>query len=107
MEKTLEQEFPDLSKSYGPGKFDTYKDAYLWALTLIGTDEETGDTDTTGWYGLLRGSFEHPDLVGVVGAIVTCDGNGFVRSTIYTTTEKLEADWAICLANTETESEES
>ncbi len=107
MEKTLEQEFPDLSKSYGPGKFDTYRDAYLWALTLmIGTDEETGETDTTGWYGLLRGPFDHADLADYVGAIATCDSNGFVRSTVYTTSERLESDWAIILQDTETETEE-
>lgn len=49
-------------RSYGPGKFNTVLDAYVYEATLDGPDEQCGDVETIGWYGLLRGPIEAGSL---------------------------------------------
>jgi len=40
-------------RPYGPGKFDTVLDAYVYELSLAGCDDEMGEDGR--WYGLLKG----------------------------------------------------
>lgn len=41
-------------RSYGPGKFDTILDSYVYAVSLDGgADEEMGDVGGFGWYGMM------------------------------------------------------
>lgn len=43
-------------RRYGPGKFDLWVDSYVYGLSLDGScDEEMGEADGPGWYGLIRG----------------------------------------------------
>jgi len=106
-EQTLEERYPDLSKDYGPGKFDTYLGAYLWELSLDGgCDEETGDASTVGWYGLFRGNFEHPQLFDVAGAILYTNNDGFVDARTFQDKASLEKAWMRVLKETETDEEE-
>lgn len=41
-------------RSYGPGKFSTILDSYMYDLSLDGVDEEVGSVDEGGWYGFLE-----------------------------------------------------
>jgi hypothetical protein len=42
-------------RPYGPGKFSTVLDSYVYQVTLDGAcDEETGNTNGGSWYGLMR-----------------------------------------------------
>jgi len=43
-------------RRYGSGKFNTVLDSYVYATSLDGgADEELGEADTFGWYGVLTG----------------------------------------------------
>jgi hypothetical protein len=100
-EQTLEEQYPDLSKAYGPGKFDTYLDVYLWELSQDGCDEETGCSANDGaWYGLLNGPFEHQQLAGIAGAILYENGQGFVHARTFQDKTSLEKAWKIILETT-------
>ena len=46
-------------RPYGLGKFSTILDSYVYQFSLDSTDDECGDADTTGWYGLLDGTLEY------------------------------------------------
>ena len=89
-------EFADLSASYGPGKFDTRESEYLWELSLNGMDNECGDSGTVGYYARIGGPFEHPQLSGIVGAILQENSDGFVTSATYTKPETLDRAWVEC-----------
>ena len=106
-EQTLEEQYPDLSKAYGPGKFSTYLDVYLHELVGNGCcDEETGDCSTQGiWYGLFRGNFEHPQLFDVAGAIISENDQGFVSARTFQDSASLEKAWFIILDTTDTDDE--
>ena len=42
-------------RSYGPGKFSTVLDSYVYELSLDGgPDEEAGSVDEGGWYGFMN-----------------------------------------------------
>lgn len=87
----------DLFRSYGPGKYDTYATAHLHELSMDGSDEECGDVSSTGWYGLLRGPFQHPQLKKYAGAIIEENDQGFVNSQLFTSKRALDKKWkAIC-----------
>jgi len=99
-------------RPYGPGKFDTMLDAYVYDVSCeSGPDAECGSVDEVGhWYGLMRrGStiFRNHDpnlepltdaernyLVSCAGAIIREDSNGFVDVTYYDTMAELDAAWA-------------
>jgi hypothetical protein len=101
----------DTIRSYGPGKFSTILDSYVYSVSLDGgCDAETGDSSTTGWYGLMRhgrtifrdhdpmletlNEAEREKLTTCAGVILFEDSNGFVSITYYDTEEKLDAVWA-------------
>lgn len=98
-------------RPYGPGKFHTILDSYVWSVSLDGgCDDETGDVAEIGvWYGLMRNGStifrdhdphleslndeEREKLTSCAGVIVFEDSNGFVGVTYYTTDEELDAAW--------------
>jgi hypothetical protein len=99
-------------RPYGPGKFNTILDAYVYELTLQGgCDDETGSVQENGeWYGLMRNGrtiFQDHDplletlnaaeqelLTESAGVIVTEDDQGFVSVNYYATAAELNAAWA-------------
>lgn len=114
-------------RRYGAGKFNTMLDAYVYELSLAGCDDQTGDVESTGWYGLLRGfdvDGAFSDVAGTAqltadevrylrqhraGAIVSADSQGFVHVEYFTSTRALDTAWQECLDITSTadESDES
>jgi hypothetical protein len=102
----------DEIRPYGPGKFDTILDAYVYGVTLQGgCDDECGDVSESGhWYGLMRGGstiFQDHDpfaeplneaekelLASSAGVVVSEDASGFVTVDYYDTDEALDAAWA-------------
>ncbi len=99
-------------RPYGPGKFSTILDAYVYSVSLDGgCDEELGDVSENGaWYGLMRhgrtifrdhdpmleslNETEQEQLTSSAGVIVTESSQGFVYVDYYDTDEDLNADWA-------------
>lgn len=104
-------------RPYGPGKFDTLLDAYLYNVSLDGCDEEIGDATETGWYGMMRGPFEYDpeygelngaerECLGLAGVIL-CEGStGFVTVDYYETEKELKQAWGLVLMSFEEEEEE-
>jgi hypothetical protein len=98
-------------RSYGPGKFNTMLDAYVYAVSLDGgCDAEEGDTNEYGrWYGLMRhgrtifrdhdpmleslNEAEQEQLTGCAGVIITEDAQGFVYVKYFDTNAQLNAEW--------------
>lgn len=106
-------------RGYGPGKFDTIVDSYVYDVSLSGCDEETGSVDETGrWYGLIRGHIlpdpgespltgtalndaETALLARSAGAILSEDSQGFVSVEYFTDMAKLDREWAAIEAEVE------
>lgn len=100
-------------RSYGPGKFYTILDSYIYKMTLDGgADEEAGYEEGGGWYGLvhLAGAVkrlqeiaaenhdkltrdEIKELRNNVGVILFERSDGTVESAWYDSKKKLAADW--------------
>jgi hypothetical protein len=109
----------ELRRVEAPGKFEggLVIDQYAYELSLQGCDEEVGEVDALGWYGLFRGPLckadESPAVDGerltdaevaymatVAGAIVCEDSPvGFVNVMWYRDAEELERDWATIVAD--------
>ena len=99
-------------RPYGPGKFSTVLDSYVYSVSLDGgCDEEEGDVSECGaWYGIMRNgrtifrnhdplletlnTAEQDQLTSSAGVILREDSNGFVSVTYYDTDESLETAWA-------------
>lgn len=97
-------------RSYGPGKFDTILDSYVYSVSLDGgCDMEAGSVQDMGWYGLMRGGStifrdhdpfletlnedEQEILTSCAGVIISEDSQGFVGVTYYDTDDELTAAW--------------
>lgn len=99
-------------RPYGPGKFDTILDSYVYTVSLDGIDEEAGDAGT-GWYGLLRGDLreavtdaahEAKDKLtqeelkflaeNKAGAIIEETDQGFVSVENFSDDVVLDKEWA-------------
>jgi hypothetical protein len=99
-------------RSYGPGKFDSLVDSFLYAATLDGgADEEAGESETTGWNGLLEGNIlktardyavqqgedltedEVAELRDTAAVILTENSQGFVTVDYYTDAKEARAEW--------------
>jgi hypothetical protein len=98
-------------RPYGPGKFSTIVDAYVYDVLLDGgCDDECGESEAGGWFGLMRHGHsifrDHDPMLetlteaeaelikGCAGVIVSEDSQGFVSVEYFDTTEALEAEWA-------------
>jgi len=98
-------------RPYGPGKFSTILDAYVYSVSLEGScDAEAGDVQENGhWYGLMRhghtiwsdadqdrealNETEQEYLRACAGAILAEDSQGFVYVTYFDAMEALDAAW--------------
>jgi hypothetical protein len=98
-------------RPYGPGKFNTVLDSYVYSVSLDGgCDAETGDAQYLGWYGIMRNGRtifrdhdpfleplndeEKEQLTSSAGVILREDSQGFVYVTYYATDAELDAAWA-------------
>jgi len=98
-------------RPYGPGKFSTILDAYVYQVSLDGgCDAEVGDSNTTGWYGLMRhgrtifkdhdpsmeslNDDEKEALTSSAGVILREDSSGFVYAQYFDSESELDAAWA-------------
>jgi chaperonin cofactor prefoldin len=100
-------------RGYGPGKFDTIVDSYVYHVTLEGVDSEVGDVQDMGWFGVMGGK----DLLAAVeraaseegdkltpeekelfkddgGVIISEDGQGFVSVDYFNTKAELDQKWS-------------
>ena len=97
-------------RSYGPGKFNTMLDAYVYSVSLEGsTDDEISSEYSGTWYGLIRHghtiwSDQDPDrealteaeadyLRACAGAILTEDTQGFVYVEYFDNMTDLDNMW--------------
>jgi hypothetical protein len=99
-------------RPYGPGKFSTILDSYVYSVSLDGgTDEEKGSSDMgDGWHRIMRNGgtifrdhdplleslnpAEQEKLTGCAGVIITENSQGFVYVDYYDTSESLESAWS-------------
>jgi hypothetical protein len=99
-------------RPYGPGKFLTILDSYVYSVSLDGgCDEEEGSVSECGeWYGVMRNGRtifrdhdplletltpdEQEQLTSSAGVILREDSNGFVSVDYYGTAESLETAWS-------------
>lgn len=105
-------------RPYGPGKFDTILDAYVYEVTLGGcADDEIGDANAGGWFCLMRNGrtifkdhdplletlneAEQEQLTSCAGVIVREDSQGFVYVRYYETSAELNIDWSAIVADNE------
>jgi hypothetical protein len=102
----------DTIRPYGPGKFSTVLDSYVYSVSLDGgCDEEEGSVSECGeWYGVMRNgrtilrdhdplletlnTAEQEKLTSSAGVILREDSNGFVYVTYYDTADSLELAWS-------------
>lgn len=98
-------------RPYGPGKFDTILDAYVYSVSGDGgPDEQAGDSsDGPAWYGLMRNgrtifrdhdpfletlnADEQKQLTECAGVIICEASSGSVEVTYYATADQLQAAW--------------
>lgn len=97
-------------RPYGPGKFNTILDQYVYSVSLDGgADEEETLGEGSGWYGLMRNGrtiFRDHDpmleslnadeqelLTSSAGVILYEDSQGFVYCTYCDTDEELDRKW--------------
>jgi hypothetical protein len=106
---------PELTEGirpYGPGKFDSKLDEYVYQASLDGgPDEELGSCQEIGiWYGLMKPGHtifrdndplyeeltdtESSVLIDCAGVIISENSSGFVGVEYYETDEELQADWS-------------
>lgn len=107
----------DEIRPYGPGKFNTILDSYVYSVSLDGgCDEEEGSVNETGrWYGLMRhghtifrdhdpmleslNEAEQELLTSSAGVILTEDSSGFVYVDYYDSEDALTSDWTKIVAD--------
>ena len=100
----------DYRTARGPGKFDSDLDELIWGISLDGgADEEAGESETTGWYGLMRDGAgilqsildrgetvtkaEAALLKRAAGVILSEDSQGFVSVDIVQKKRTLDRRW--------------
>jgi hypothetical protein len=115
-------------RRYGPGKFNTILDSYLYDMTLEGTCESVGDVSEVGFFAnkvelgpeVLSDvekiaaaadsdslTPEEKDLIKEsVGAIVVESEQGLVTVDYYDNEEEFEKDWEEVQDDASTEEEE-
>ncbi len=100
----------DKIRPYGPGKFNTILDSYVYQVSLDGgCDDEIGSVDEGGWFGMMRNGRtifrDHDPLLETLneaeqellttsaGVIIEEDSQGFVYVTYYTADAELDVAW--------------
>jgi hypothetical protein len=87
-------------QKYGPGKFDSSLDEWVYERSLEGADEELGDADTFGHYSLVR--FDAPvqvksltseDQWDFLAAIVEVASSGAVSVKTFDTLAEANQLW--------------
>ncbi len=113
---------PNDIRPYGPGKFDTILDAYVYKVSLNGCcDDEIGSEYAGSWHGLMRNGrtifvdhdplleslneAEQAHLTESAGVILSEDSRGFVEVEYFDTAESLATAWNALLAEHETDDE--
>lgn len=104
-------------RPYGPGKFSTVLDSYVYSVSLDGgCDAEVGDSSCGSWYGMMRNGrtifrdhdpslesltrAEQEKLTSAAGVIIREDSDGFAAVTYYDSMPELDNAWTeIELAN--------
>lgn len=100
-------------RSYGPGKFDSMVDSFLWSASMDGAffDEELGESEGFGFYGLAVGGIleaaeraakddgdeltaaERDELRGTAAVIMSEGSQGFVGVDYYKTEKAARDAW--------------
>ena len=98
-------------RQYGPGKFDTVLDQYVYQVSLDGgCDDEISASDSgDNWYGMMRGGFsifrdhdpfldrlnsaEREQLTSSAGVLLCEETNGFVSVGYFKTDSELDTAW--------------
>lgn len=110
-------------RSYGPGKFSTILDSYVYQVSLNGgCDEEEGSSDAGGWYGIMRqgrtifrdhdplleslNDDEQAQLTSCAGVILYEDSQGFVYVDYFDNADLIETKWRAIVAEHEDEPDE-
>ena len=113
----------DNIRSYGPGKFSTILDSYVYQVSLDGgCDDEIGSVDEGGWFGLMRNGHtifkdhdplletlneaEQEKLTSSAGVILSEDSNGFVFVTYFDSEEQLDKEWSAIVDELASEDED-
>lgn len=95
---------------YGPGKFSFLVDVVVYGYSMEGAlDDETGDVETSGWFGLLRGPIDPTgsevetrlspadraflSRMDRGGAIISGNSDGFVFVDYFDRAEDLSEEW--------------
>jgi hypothetical protein len=100
----------DTIRPYGPGKFSTILDSYVYSVSLDGGCDEADESCCGEWYGIMRNgrtifrdhdpmletlnTAEQDQLTSSAGVILREDSNGFVSVDYYGTAESLETVWS-------------
>jgi hypothetical protein len=110
-------------RPYGPGKFSTILDSYVYSVSLDGgCDEETGDANCGGCYGMMRNGRtifrdhdpsleslnedEREALTSSAGVILSESSDGFVYVRYFATDAELDAAWSRIVEETTEESDD-
>jgi hypothetical protein len=110
-------------RKYGPGKFNTILDSYVYGVSVDGgCDEEFSHEYGGGWYGMMRhgrtifrdhdpfleplNDAEREQLTECAGVILYEDSQGFVYVDYYDTDEELQNAWHKIAAQFETDDTE-
>lgn len=117
-------------RPYGPGKFDTIMDSYVYKVSLDGPDDETGSISVNGvWYGMIENgadgtlasaiaqaalgggealTFDELEMIlrDFAGVIMSENDQGFVGVEYYATADELRQAWDIVLADVDEAMEE-
>jgi hypothetical protein len=101
-------------RSYGPGKFDSMVDSFLWSAALDGSweDEQVGESEGFGYYSLVVGDIaamaehgaeetgdditpdERDELKGTAAVIMSENSQGFVGVDYFDTEKDARKAWA-------------
>ena len=101
-------------RPYGPGKFNTILDAYVYEVSREGRTEEDCRMDDS-WCGIMRGGLsifkdhdptcdeltdeEYQQLLRCAGIIMTENSDGFVHVAYYDDQKSLETVWVEMVEN--------
>lgn len=91
-------------RPYGPGKFDTILDSFVYHYSLDGCDEEAGSVLENGmWYGLIQGTMRFTEpltpaerrlIDSTIGVIVSENDQGFFHVEYFDSEDDLDKAWA-------------